>query len=195
MKPNLLALTTTPSAQLIALCAPASWSHPLVIQSLAARTQRGESIGVVLGDNRFELYGLVRLAQQHGDDPTTLLARVEVSRAFTCHHLHRRVLSLDDTRLRRWRALYVLGLLDTFDDEAVSYSEAVRLLKETLAQLECIVAHGLPVLITIALPRQRGRVGFVGIVAQAADAYWEFARAAMQREPPSPQMAWPLAKE
>lgn len=160
-------------SQVVALAAPDTAIHPRVIQSLAMRTQRGESVGVIIGHNRFALYTLTRWAHTHGFDPAALLDRIELSRAFTCYQLHRRILTLDAELLRRWRALYVLGLLDTFFDESVKYYEAARLLKDVLAQLKRIARTGLPVLITLSAPKKPGRESFLKLVADGADEYWE----------------------
>jgi hypothetical protein len=141
---------------------------------MVVRAQRGERLGALIGDNRFDLYTLVRLAKARGLDPELLLGRIELSRAFTCHHLHRRACTLDPALVRKWQALYVLGLLDTFYDESVKYHEAARLLGETLARLKQIAAMGLPIRVTLSPPRHRGRESLVRVVQRAVDAYWEF---------------------
>jgi len=161
--------------RVVALNAPDTLVHPRVIQSLAIRTRRGEHVGVIIGHNRFALHTFTRLAHDHGGDPASLLDRIELSRAFTCYQLHRRVLTLNASAVRRWRALYVLGLLDTFYDESVKPHEAARLLNETLAQLKRIARAGLSVLITFSPPRESGRENFSQLVARAVDEYWELA--------------------
>ncbi len=160
-------------SQVIAVAARESYSHTLVIQSLAAHAARGERLGVLIGHNRFDVYTLSRLALEHGFDPRPLLARIELSRAFTCHQLHRRIVTLDAAHMQRWSALYVLGLLDTFYDEDVKHHEASRLLHESLRKLKEIAASGLPVLITVSAPQEPGREHFLDVVAHKADLYWE----------------------
>ncbi len=161
------------SSQVVAVAARDSFSHPLVIRSLAAHAARGERLGVLIGHNRFDVHVLSRLALEHGLDPRPLLARIELSRAFTCHQLHRRIVTLDVAHMQRWSALYVLGLLDTFYDEDVKHHEASRLLHESLQKLKEIAATGLPVLITISAPQEPGREHFLGVVARQVDLYWE----------------------
>ncbi len=161
----------------------------MVIRSLAAQAARGERVGVVVGHNRFDLYALARLAQSHGLDPRPLLARIELSRAFTCHQLHRRIMTLDPAK-RRWSALYVLGLLDTFYDEDVKGYEAARLLRESLARLRALSDEG-PVLVTVFAPKEPGREHFLELTAQAVDVYWEPPREA-QALPAAPQLALPF---
>lgn len=160
-------------SQVAAVAARDSYSHPLVIQSLAAHAARGERLGVLIGHNRFDVYALSRLAMEHGLDPRPILERIELSRAFTCHQLHRRILTLGDPHTNRWSALYVLGLLDTFYDEDVKPYEARRLLNECLLKLKVIATSGLPVLITVSAPKESGREHFLAEVARQADVYWE----------------------
>jgi hypothetical protein len=158
-------------SQVAAVAARESYSHPLVIRSLAAHAARGERLGVLIGHNRFDVYALSRLALEHGLDPRPLLEHIELSRAFTCHQLHRRILTLGAPHIQRWSALYVLGLLDTFYDEDVKPYEARRLLNECLVKLKEIAASGLPVLITVSAPQEPGREHFLEEVARRSDMY------------------------
>ncbi len=159
-------------SQVAAVAARELYSHPLVIQSLAAHAARGERLGVLIGHNRFDVYALSRLALEHGLDPRPILERIELSRAFTCHQLHRRILTLGVPHTERWSALYVLGLLDTFYDEDVKQYEARRLLNECLLKLKEVAASGLPTLITVSAPQELGREHFLEEVARQADMYW-----------------------
>ncbi len=187
-----------PPARVAALAARESWAHPLVIDSIHVRARRGERLGVIVGHNRFDVYALARLALSQGLDPRPLLARVDVSRAFTCHQLHRRVLTpfskshqADDIQIESsWSALYVLGLLDTFYDEDVKLHEAQRLLSQVLARLKELAADGLPVLITVSAPREPGREHLLAAVAQGADLYWQLSA---EEEARLPQMGAPGA--
>ena len=156
-------------SHVVALAAPDSLVHPLVVQSLARRTQRGERVGMVIGHNCFALYTLARLARAGGGDPARRLDCIELSRAFTCYQLHRRILTLDAALLQRWRALYVLGLLDTFFDESIEYHQAAHLLNDVLTQLKRVTRTGLPVLITLSAPPKPGRESFLELVAASAD--------------------------
>ncbi len=172
-------LTTTESSRLVALAAPNSVVHPRVIASLARYGTRGERVGMLIGDNRFELYSLTRLAHRHGYDPGKLLRQIELSRAFTCHQLHRRVMTIDRTMIPRWRALYVLGLLDTFYDESVPASEAVHLLVSTMKRLQELKCYGLDILVTAARPKKPGREKLLEIIARYADEYVEYCEPAV----------------
>ncbi len=175
-------------SRIVALNAPDALIHPYVMQLLAARTHHGERVGAVIGHNRFALYTITRWAHQHHVDAAALLNHIDLSRAFTCFQLHRRIVTLDAENYKRWRALFVLGLLDTFYDESVEYHRAARLVKESLAHLKQIARSGLPVLITFSLPKQTGREGLVKLVASEVDAYWEYASNAPPASPTQLQM-------
>ncbi len=177
--------------QLVAVAAADTSLHPLVIQSLAVRAERGERVGLVIGHNRFDLYALTRLAREHGFDPTRWLTQIQLSRAFTCHQLHHRLVTLDRLVARDWCALYVLGLLDTFYDESVEYHEAARLLSAVLAALKRIARAGLPVLITLPVSTPSGRERLAQLVARAADDYWELVTTRPRLAAPI-QLALPL---
>ncbi len=160
--------------RVVAISAPDSQSHPLVIQSLATQAARGRRLGVLVGHNRLDVYGLARLIRAHWLVPEPVLARIELARAFTCHQLHRRILTLTTEQARRWSALYVLGLPDTFYDEDVPYPEVTRLLQESLKHLQHLAASGLPILITASAPRQAGRERLLNLIAARVDQYWEW---------------------
>lgn len=159
---------------MLVLFGHASELHPLVLQSLFLRAARGEPLGLIVGDNRFDVYALARLARGSGFDPSALLARIEFSRPFTCHQLHHGVLNLVEARANAWSALYVLGLLETFYDEDIRYGDAAQLLQEILIQLRQIASQGLSVLVTLSPPpKETARQAFIARVIDAADAYWQ----------------------
>lgn len=159
--------------KLIALLGESTRVQPLILQSLFLRVARGERVALVIGDNHFDAYHLARLARAHEFDPAVLLPRVELSRPFTCYQLHHRIHTLATERQGKWSAVYVMGLLDTFCDEDVRVYDAERLLQSTLGQLKTIAHNGLPILVSMAVPRQPERAPFVERVKRAADAYWQ----------------------
>jgi hypothetical protein len=161
-------------SQILVLFGHASELHSLVLQSLYLRASRGERLGVIVGDNRLNDYALARLARGRGFDPSAVLAQIEFSRPFTCHQLHHCVLDLVGERIDTWRALYVLGLLDTFWDEDIRYAEATQLLGDILARLRQIAAQNRSVLVTLSLPpAETTRQDMIARVLNAADAYWQ----------------------
>ena len=158
------------ASQVLALFGHAVELHPLVLQSLFLRAARGERLGVVVGDNRLNGYALARLARRYGFDPSALLAQIEFSRPFTCHQLHHGVVDLVPEKASTWRALYVLGLLETFWDEDIRYPIAARLLDEILSRLRWLARQNLPVLVTVSPPpKETARQEFITRVLHAAD--------------------------
>lgn len=145
----------------------------LVLPSLAQRAARNERLALVIGDNHFDAYRLARLARAYGYAPAALMARVHLSRPFTCYQLCARIASLAAQREPLWHALYVVGLLEMFYDEDVRMADAARLAQKTVTHLKQIAARGCPVLVTLAPPKQNARAAFVEIVQRAADAYWQ----------------------
>ncbi len=179
--------------QLVALAARDSVTHPWLIQAFALQAARGQYLGVILGNNHLNLYALVRVLRQLGLDPCPALARIELSRAFTCHQLHQRIRALTPP-MSRWSALFVLGLLDTFCDEDVTVTEATRLLLESLAYLQRLSRSGLPVLVTLPNLPPPGREHFLDLVASRVDLYWQPDRSKPKLPAPR-QLALPLGRD
>ena len=132
-------------------------SHSLAL--LLAASRAGERPILVLdGGNRFDPYLLSDLARTSGMDPDLLLSRVLVSRAFTCHQLHRLAVSLLPRAVREHRPALVAGIaLDApFHDGQVPQREARRLWREVLDALS-ETSRSVPVLLSAGPPPERGR--------------------------------------
>jgi hypothetical protein len=168
--PTLLLFTRAP--QLVALEASETFTQAHIPHALARHAARGERVGVILGSNRLDVRSIARWARQRRLDPRPLLARVDVSRAETCHQLAERIATLSPEQERAWRALCIVGFLETFYDETPAYHEARWLLHQTLAHLTTLAANGLPVLITVSAPHVAARAVFLQDVARRADVYW-----------------------
>jgi len=169
-------------SKILVLFGPTSELHPLVLQSLFLRAQRDERLGLIVGDNHLNEYALTRLARAHGFNPAALLARIDFSRPFTCHQLHHCIVDLVPEKATRWRALYILGLLDTFYDEDIRLPIVLRLISDILIRLRLIASQGLPVLITLAPPpSETTRAGLIARVIHAADALARPPGAALRR--------------
>jgi hypothetical protein len=180
-------------AKITVLCGARAPIHTLLLQSVCLRAARGESLALIVGDNRLDAYHLARLIRAQGLDPDEVLQRVALSRPFTCYQLHHSILTFDTSPQRGWSALYVMGLLELFYDQDIKLPEAERLVHSTLAGLKRIAANGLPILITIAVtpsasgmpyvapPKLRGREHFVELVTRAADVYWQPSPVALEQ--------------
>lgn len=172
------------SPQVVAVAAPESFFQSKIIQSLAFHAARGERIGVIVGNNRLDVRAIARLAQRHGIDPRPILARIDLSRAETCHQLHQTIKDLPVTKHAEWSALFLVGFMDNFYDETPKYYEVKWLLVKSLNLLKTIAANGLPVLVLCSAPKHKGREHLMQLVAQRVDVYREFSEAIPQLAAP-----------
>ena len=148
----------------------------LVFKPIARLAGLGSPLYVVDGDNSFRSYLIARYARVMRLDPRLALAQVQVSRAFTCYQiativerLSRQVDTADCVSVN-CAGVVCLGLLGTFYDEDVAWSEAQRLLQEVIAHLKSL-AKRRPVLVTVRPPssKARNRLGLIQVLMQQAD--------------------------
>ena len=115
------------------------------------------SVWVLDGANSFDAYFIARLARRWNYAPEPILARIKLSRAFTCYQIselitQRLAIALGSPM---GTAIFCLGLLDTFyDEKAVPLVDAVRMVKMISATLTTLAQHGYTVLITAREPRE-----------------------------------------
>lgn len=116
----------------------------LALGALAGPLLRGETVVAVDGGNRFDPYAISRAAQALGGSGAEALARIRVSRAFTCYQLEALLARRLPTALERFdaRLALVLGLPETFADADVPYAEACRVFRNCLAALRRIALTG-----------------------------------------------------
>jgi hypothetical protein len=138
---------------------------PLAL-ALTAQIALRRPVWVIDGGNRFDALWLAEYAARAGAPPEAVLAQIRVSRAFTCHQMAERVLSLPAEAA----PLVILHLLDTFYDENVPITEARRLLNTLWPGLRRR-SRGVPVALTIR-PPSSGRVAdrecfYAGILRRA----------------------------
>jgi hypothetical protein len=127
--------------------------------ALAARAGAHGPLWVIDGGNRFDALWVADYLARMGIAPEPALARIRVSRAFTCHQMAERVLSLPAEG--QADPLLMLDWLDTFYDENVPLAEARRLLNRiwpVLRRRSCTA----PVVLVVRRPRservaERGR--------------------------------------
>lgn len=175
---------TLATPQVVAVKASESFFQTKIIPSLAFHTARGERVGVIVGNNRLDVRAIAQLAHKHKLDPRPLLARIELSRAETCHQLYQALKDLPVTKQTEWSALYLVGFMDTFYDETPKYYEVRWLLVKSLNLLKTIASNGLPVLILCSTPKQKGREHFMQLVTQRVDVYQEISETIPQLAPP-----------
>ncbi len=139
----------------------------IAVRSLLA----GDRLCWVDGVNAFDPYAVARLAKRAGRSPKELLARVYVSRAFTCHQLHALVVGRLPRAVRELPAdgVVAVGLGATFHDHEVSPQEAAALFDEVVQALERLATQGVPVLVVNPyLPQDYREPRFARALSRAA---------------------------
>jgi len=129
-------------------------------------------VWVVDGANSFDAYFVARLARRWNHAPEAILSRIHLSRAFTCYQLTELItrrldmalLKPDRDGLRKYgfdseasyhnTTIFCIGLLDTFYDDGVPLTDAVRLLKAIIVSLAGLAWSGHTVFITAREPCQ-----------------------------------------
>ncbi len=140
-----------------------------------ARLAQRQPVRVLDGGNRFNAYGLTRLAAGRPE----VLERITVSRAFTCYQ----VLALLESTPAAPSPFVILDLLNTFYDESVQAGERKRLLRSCIIHLHRLerAAGGVVSIHPPAVPSQAA-IELLGMLQQAtADAYF------IQPAPPPPE--------
>jgi len=139
----------------------------IAVRSLMA----GDRLCWVDGINAFDPYAVARLAKRAGRNPKELLARVYVSRAFTCHQLHALVVGRLPQAVNGLPAdgVVAVGLAATFHDHEVSPPEAAALFEEVVQGLERLAGKGVPVLVVYPyLPQDYREPRFARALRRAA---------------------------
>ena len=139
---------------------------PLAL-ALTAQIALQRPVWVIDGGNRFDALWLAEYVARGGNAPEPVLARIRISRAFTCHQMAERILSLPPQAA----PLVILHLLDTFYDENVPITEARRLLNALWLPIRRR-SRSVPVAITLRPPRSErvaDRESFYSGILRRAD--------------------------
>ena len=139
----------------------------IAVRSLLA----GDRLCWVDGVNAFDPYAVARLAKRAGRNPRELLARVYVSRAFTCHQLHALVIKRLPQAVRELPAdgVVAVGPAATFHDHEVPIPEASALFDEVVQGLAGLGGQGVPVLVVNPyLPQDYREPRFAQALSRAA---------------------------
>ena len=148
----------------------------LIFKPIAQAAGSGQPVYVIDGDNSFRSYRIAHYARDLHLDPRLTLARVQVSRAFTCYQLaaiterlSQRIAAADGAAIN-CAGIICLGLLGTLYDEDVTWSEAQRLLQEVIAHLKILAEH-YPVIVTVRPPSAtaQNRLGLIQVLMQQAN--------------------------
>jgi hypothetical protein len=140
-----------------------------LLAALTALAARGCHLQVFDGGNRFDGYLVARLARRLSAHPANVMARIHLSRAFTCFQLA----ELIEKTPGGPQPLFVLDLLATFYDESVPLRDSQRLLTGLIAHLKRLATAG-PVIVGAREPQTlvKERWTLLDHLHLAADATW-----------------------
>ncbi|GEM_PF-3108316 len=138
-----------PAGPLPVLAAPPEAVGRL-IAAFAPWLAAGRELYCLDGANCFNPYRLTALLRRHGLDPQPLLARLWISRAYTCHQLLGGVETLLGPLAERPAppAAAILGVDRLFLDEDLPLWERRYLFDRILTEAEALRRRGLPLLVT-----------------------------------------------
>jgi hypothetical protein len=140
---------------------------PLALWSL----RLGEPVLFIDGDNRFNPYPLTDLARKIGLDPEPLLSNLQISRAFTLHHMDALINTLP-AQIARYRSKFVIlsSPLETYYDEAIPLVEAKNLLRRSVLKLSNLAKKGIFIMVLSPLPpkQAKSRADFLSLFQQQA---------------------------
>ena len=127
----------------------------LALYGITLITTQGYSVMVLDGANSFNAYTVARHARLWGFAPDPILERILLSRAFTGYQMKELVTQRLASVLGppQETAVFCLGLLDTFYDEDIALTDAVRMVKLILATFTMLTQRGYTILITAREPR------------------------------------------
>jgi hypothetical protein len=134
-------------------------------------------VAVVDGANRYDAYGLARLARMDGMNAFDALNRVFVSRIFTAFQADGVMTRGVEPFLNESHAkvLIVLGLLHTFYDDQISVREAEKSLARIAKKFEALKERGISILLASEslVPSQKERQAFSLRLKSMADDVYE----------------------
>jgi len=171
------ALTLPLSNRLLVLTAPHAAAQLML--ELAARLALSGELRMLDGGNRFNVYPVARTIRRYTAELTAALARIQLTRAFTCYQAASMLADLPADN----RPLLVLDLLTTFYDQSVNLDESRRLLAGCIPHLQRLSAAA-PVVVSAKPPAPLcpERTVLTEMLQEAASGAW-------QLEPlPAPRM-------
>jgi hypothetical protein len=110
----------------------------------------GRTVLYVDGANAFDPYILSALAKDAGQPPKTIMQRLHLTRAFTCHQLETLIVERLPGAIAHYRPglVVISGWSHLFHDENVPVREAFRLLQNTARRIRALTEAGQPILAT-----------------------------------------------
>lgn len=122
------------------------------------------AVTILDGGNRYRPYQVAMLLRKKTVDISTASNRLFSRRAFTCYEMNTLLGSTPSLH----QPYVILDLLNTFYDDHVPASEACRLLKSCLNQIQRLLLSG-PVVVTLAPPLAEERRFLLEQVCRSAD--------------------------
>ncbi len=147
--------------------------RPLAAAAAAWGAARSTPVLVVDAANRFDPYGLVREARARGLAPREALARVRITRAFTCHQLVRLLQEILPPALEPGCLVLLLGPVSLFYDEQVPLAEQRRLFRDLTQLLGRIKSQAALLLLQPLMPKEANNRHFGKLLAPLIDYFVE----------------------
>ena len=147
--------------------------RPLAAAAAAWGAAKAAPVLVVDAANRFDPYGLVREARARGLARQAVLARVRVTRAFTCHQLVRLLQEILPPALEPGCLVLLLGPVSLFYDEQVPLAERRRLFKDLTQLLGRLKLQAALLLLQPLLPKEAANRHFGRLLAPMIDYFVE----------------------
>jgi hypothetical protein len=122
------------------------------------------AVTIMDGGNRYRPYQVATFLRRKTVDISTVANRLFSRRAFTCYEMNTLLSSTPSSN----QPCLILDLLNTFYDDHVPMSEAHRLLKSCLGQIQRLALSG-PVVLTLAPPLVEERAFLLEQVCGLAD--------------------------
>ncbi len=147
--------------------------YRLGLCAAADRALAGETVLYLAGANIFDPFLIGRLARANRGAPSSVLQRIHVSRAFTCHQMALLVTDCLASAIERYGARWVIlsGPLETLYDESVPDQEAMRLFHTMRLALQRLARQDVQILCVSPLPAMasHARHGFLAALRAQAD--------------------------
>ena len=147
--------------------------RPLAAAAAAWGAAKAAPVLVVDAANLSDPYGLVREARARGLARQVVLARVRVTRAFTCHQLVRLLQEILPPALEPGCLVLLLGPVSLFYDEQVPLAERRRLFKDLTQLLGRIKSQAALLLLQPLMPKEAANRHFGRLLAPMSDYFVE----------------------
>lgn len=151
---------------------------PEVMTMLVTRLALSGPVCVLDTGNRYDAYGVARLARRRTVELEQVLNRIHIARAFTCYQ----VVALFEQLPGAAVPHVIFDLTTTFEDESVPDSESYRLLGIVLEHLRHLRRIA-PAVVSLRPSRRPQRLGLLRAVSGLADHVFDWATEPAMTQP------------